>query len=474
MKKLMKKLIAMAAALVMIVTLLPAVGANAATGNTFPSGNGTITISGGGKYSVYQIATVSQTSTNGVKLEYTATDPFTQGDVNNILAAGDVVDGNPAALQELLNGYLATKIPTAQKVTDLNNVAYGLYMIVEDEAPEGYLKASPSIVMVPQFDADANVWNNEVIVTPKHATDDFTKTVNKDTVSAGDEITYTVSGTMPWLKDAEAEAEDAHITITDTLSGNSLSFTQPNTVVEFKYDPDENGTVPDTDITEYVATVEGKVLTIKIDDEATLKAIRGKKFTLSYKVKVADTITAGTVGNNSASLDSNGGGNPDDTPEIPVYSFAIKVTKKGEGTELLQGVKFELYRETGDGSSLSEDDTKLYDNLTTGTGGVVTTNGLEAGTYWLKEIETVDGYTLLANPVKIELIEGENGTLSFKVDNAAVASQGTNNTAEVEITNNKGFSLPETGGMGTYLFTIGGIVIMAGAAFALIAMKKRA
>lgn len=473
MKKLMKKLIAMAAALVMIVTLLPAVGANAATGNTFPSGNGTITINGGGKYSVYQIATVSQTSTNGVKLEYTATDPFTQGDVNAILAAGDVVDGNPATLQELLNRYVSEKnLENATKITDLSNVPYGLYLIVEDTAPEGFLKASPSVVMVPQF--DNGVWDNEVTVTPKHAKNDFTKTVNKDTVSAGEEITYTVSGTMPYLKDAEAEADDAHITITDTLTGNSLSFVQPNTVVEFKYDPDENGTTPDTNITEYTPTVNGKVLTIKIDDETTLKAIKGKKFTLSYKVKVADTITAGTVGNNSASLDSNGGGNPDDTPDIPVYSFAIKVTKKGEGEEKLDNVKFKLYRDVTDDTSLSEsDDEYLYD-LTTGTGGVVTTNGLAAGTYWLKEIQTKKGYTLLANPVKVQLIEGENGTLTFKVDNAPGASPGTNSTAEVEITNNKGFSLPETGGAGTYLFTIGGIVIMAGAAFALIAMKKRA
>lgn len=471
MKKMMKKLIAMAAALVMIVTLLPAVGVNAAKGTTFPSGNGKITInSEGGKYSVYQIATVAQTSTNGVKLEYTPTTPFAQTDVNDILAAGAKEGGNPAALQELLNGYLTTKIPTAKKVADLNNVEYGLYMIVEDEAPEGYLKASPSVVMVPQF--DNNQWDNEVTVTPKHAKNDFTKTVDKTTVSAGEEITYTVSGTMPWLKDAEVAADDAHITITDRLTG-ALSFVEPGTIVEFKYDPAENGTSPNTAITEYTPTVSGNVLTIEIKDKATLKAIKGKKFTLTYKVKVDDNITPGEVGKNKASLDSNGGGNPGDTPEIPVYSFAIKVTKKGEGTERLQGVKFELYREKGDGSSLSEDDTKLYD-LTTGIGGVVTTNGLEKGTYWLKEIETVNGYTLLANPIKIELIEGENGTLTFKVDNDTVASPGTGNIAEVEITNNKGFSLPETGGMGTYLFTIGGIVIMAGAAFALIAMKKRA
>ena len=42
----------------------------------------------------------------------------------------------------------------------------------------------------------------------------------------------------------------------------------------------------------------------------------------------------------------------------------------------------------------------------------------------------------------------------------------------MEVVNNKGFNLPATGGMGTYLFTIGGLVIMAGAALLLIASKK--
>ena len=43
----------------------------------------------------------------------------------------------------------------------------------------------------------------------------------------------------------------------------------------------------------------------------------------------------------------------------------------------------------------------------------------------------------------------------------------------LDITNNKGFNLPATGGMGTYLFTIGGLVIMAGAALLLIASRKK-
>lgn len=50
---------------------------------------------------------------------------------------------------------------------------------------------------------------------------------------------------------------------------------------------------------------------------------------------------------------------------------------------------------------------------------------------------------------------------------------GEDGVISLDITNNKGFNLPATGGMGTYLFTIGGLVIMAGAALLLIASKKR-
>ena len=86
----------------------------------------------------------------------------------------------------------------------------------------------------------------------------------------------------------------------------------------------------------------------------------------------------------------------------------------------------------------------------------------------------------MSKAIKITLIpeyEGDvpTGVLTYKIDDGKEIETGkTPRLAVVDITNNKGFSLPETGGMGTYLFTIGGIVIMAGAAFALIAMKKRA
>lgn len=107
----------------------------------------------------------------------------------------------------------------------------------------------------------------------------------------------------------------------------------------------------------------------------------------------------------------------------------------------------------------------------------------------MKETKTNSGYTLLANPITIEIITNSEDAEGASVANPVVKINGTITTDKVTVNdtvngeglyfkfgveNNKGFSLPSTGGMGTYLFTIGGIVIMAGAAFALIAMKKRA
>lgn len=60
------------------------------------------------------------------------------------------------------------------------------------------------------------------------------------------------------------------------------------------------------------------------------------------------------------------------------------------------------------------------------------------------------------------------------VDGISVKNNMTEDgVVPVGLQNKSGFNLPATGGMGTYLFTIGGLVIMAGAALLLIASKKR-
>ena len=85
------------------------------------------------------------------------------------------------------------------------------------------------------------------------------------------------------------------------------------------------------------------------------------------------------------------------------------------------------------------------------------------GTYTFKEVTAPKGYSVNTNDTPtVELkVEGNGGVAS------GVISKGT------EITDTKLSALPSTGGMGTYLFTIIGVVVMAGAAGAFFISRRK-
>ena len=84
---------------------------------------------------------------------------------------------------------------------------------------------------------------------------------------------------------------------------------------------------------------------------------------------------------------------------------------------------------------------------------------------------------LLQNAIRLQqkITANEDGSLAdATVDGNSVKDNMTEaGVVPVGLQNKSGFNLPATGGMGTYLFTIGGLVIMAGAALLLIASRKR-
>ncbi len=109
--------------------------------------------------------------------------------------------------------------------------------------------------------------------------------------------------------------------------------------------------------------------------------------------------------------------------------------------------------------------------LTTEANGKFAVLGLEAGTYWLKETKTLDGYNILSKPEKVEVgqtaniftvVTDEEGNV---VDSTQVAEGqiGHNYVATpVNVENSKGVQLPSTGGMGTMmLITFGTLVAIA-------------
>ena len=99
--------------------------------------------------------------------------------------------------------------------------------------------------------------------------------------------------------------------------------------------------------------------------------------------------------------------------------------------------------------------------------------GLSLGEYALKETKTVGGYTLLTKYVEFNLVdENSDGLPDGKLDNAKGENTDSNILSKT-VDNKKGFTMPTTGGMGTYIFTIGGLVVMVGAVLLLVSSKKK-
>ncbi|WP_455225707.1 SpaH/EbpB family LPXTG-anchored major pilin [Gemmiger sp.] len=262
---------------------------------------------------------------------------------------------------------------------------------------------------------------------------------------------------------------------------------------------------------------------------AQMGAFAGKKLYVSYTAKL-DKDESGNfagstaVGGNSNSieltysnktkLDTTEAENPDNQTKIKdeavVYSFQLNV-QKTDGTKNLAGVMFDLYKE---GAADADDalapavakklgfentDTTKYvlvkENLVTDDNGQIVYKGLANGNYWLVETKTLEGYNLLAKPVKVKLDikyqmiltekSYENGVL-VKSDVSATEESFSGTTindktadnkiiggSAVEIVNRAGFTLPVTGGFGTLLFSgIGVLLVLAGVGV-LFSLKKK-
>ncbi|HEM6214935.1 TPA: LPXTG cell wall anchor domain-containing protein, partial [Streptococcus suis] len=92
------------------------------------------------------------------------------------------------------------------------------------------------------------------------------------------------------------------------------------------------------------------------------------------------------------------------------------------------------------------------------TEGKFEVKGLKAGTYYLKETKAPEGYALPSDKIQ------------FTVNRGSWGSGEEVNTTNFQQVKNKKITIPQTGGIGTLVFTVVGLSTMV---FAFIAMKKR-
>lgn len=125
----------------------------------------------------------------------------------------------------------------------------------------------------------------------------------------------------------------------------------------------------------------------------------------------------------------------------------------------------------------------LTANVSPKNNGVLNINGLKDGTYTLTETKTADGFSILTAPLTVVvsevIVEGKvTAQVSATVDNAAnavVCNDPTDGHFAFTVNNPKAkfFSLPTTGGLGLWLFTVGGGVLMAGAIIFITVLRKK-
>ena len=111
--------------------------------------------------------------------------------------------------------------------------------------------------------------------------------------------------------------------------------------------------------------------------------------------------------------------------------------------------------------------------VTAGEEGKIQIKGLKEGTYYLKETKApAGGYNKLKDVVEV-VIKKANAKDPKAVEKAVGVGQGDCGSVKTEVLNNKGTVLPSTGGMGTTVFMVAGIGVMACAVAALMLVLKR-
>lgn len=526
MKKAMKKLMAALLAVAMVCAMaIPAFADGSSSTSTAAVTRYTITApKNGHTYEIYQIFTgtpftdtTGKTTLSDIKWGENAASGNAEGAAvsDTVLKALAAVSGtNETAILTEVEKYVDLTGTPAFKATygSPASVPAGYYLIKDDDnatvdSHTLYLVEviNQNIDIQPKTDVPSV--EKKVLENTKHQQDDGYGTGYNDTADyhIGDMVPFKLIGRIPDMSRYQTYKYVFH----DTLCKAFDAPAESNIKVSLSDSKATLGT--DIDSTLYTVSVitntDGETtITVSFPNlKSVIGVAKDKYIVVSYSARLNEkaSIGQGTPGNtNEVYLEySNNpkgtgtGRTPDD--KVIVFTYKLDVTKvdgKDANTKL-EGAKFKLLDVTKTNYAKVDTTTNKFigwtsneadaTELVSDASGLFKVIGLDDGTYFLKETLAPSGYNTLSEPIKLvisaDTTNGQNGfgntteltTIDVTVDNGTRTSGNVaNGTVSIDVKNNRGTTLPGTGGIGTTIFYVIGGGLMVAAAILLITKKR--
>lgn len=411
------------------------------------------------------------------------------------------------------NGYIVNKIPMYFKVNTDNTITWNTettgdcanlnkdVIDHQDAKTEGH---SGTLLEI-------KIRNEQLSLTKEVKANGGENWKQDEQYRLDDEITFRLTAYVPNnITEISYEIKDIpSVGITDSASSGDYTVTYGNTA-----DTCTDALASDKYTWSKIAASgtngQGFKLTLKDGTAA------GKFIQIEYKAHMnANAVIAGTGNGNKATLTyskyiGGGEGTYAITDEARVYTYQYQITKHKDSAtgDVVEGVAFKLLDATNPENILkvvkledgkyrlaiaTDADTVKTDTLVTKTDGTILIQGLENGTYYLKETKTIPGYNLLSEPFEITVgvyeftswkadtgyldtgrtVKEHQFTAYYKDAGHTTQFEDATATANSNVINKKGFVLPQTGGMGYLLFCTVGIVLIAGGAMLIFGGRKK-
>ncbi|MCD8015753.1 MAG: isopeptide-forming domain-containing fimbrial protein [Lachnospiraceae bacterium] len=420
-------------------------------------------------------------------------------------------------------------------VTDIDdgtvtNLKPGYYMLIETahDSTDAYIATDIILVAVDGTGTDPVSNSNKVtlketlptiekkIVLEDSSTNVGTASaddlVDANVAAIGDTITYQLESKIP---NYPADAKSITYTITDTLS-SGLTYVGVSSIVIGSTTYTVGGA---NDCENWISTDNttsgGGTLTITIPSDVVLDNT-GETVTVTFTATLNEKASVGETGNpNSVKLEYTNNwdaGSTYKTEEDSVITYTGKlVIEKVDNSNTatkLGGATFAIYSakdhkvtvpsDTAATITVGSDTYYYYTTVTTSSDqtdlGTAAISGLDADTYYAVETVAPTGYSVDSTPQVLALTVKGDSSLELETEGTVVTTVGNSNTTSgntvtwtvnsgtnssgvitQQIKNKQGTTLPGTGGIGTTLFTFGGLalVILAAVMFIVYTKKQR-